>query len=31
MWGFKADAVDKMGRTQASIAKSDELLALLKQ
>ena len=29
--GFKADAVDKMGRTPASIAKSDELLALLKQ
>lgn len=28
--GFKADVVDKMGRTAASIAKSESLLALLK-
>jgi ankyrin repeat protein len=29
--GFKVEAVDKMGRTASSIAKSQELLALLKQ
>ena len=29
--GFKPDAADKMGRTAASLAKSEALLALLKQ